>query len=74
MRVFLGIILGIALTISGAYFIDHWGANANASATTTVVERPIVNWDVAEGRWLSLRSELQELSANVQRGWHKLVG
>ena len=55
MQVLLGMILGVALTISGAYSIDHWGANANA--TTTVVERPMVNWDVAEGRWVSLRSE-----------------
>lgn len=36
MRMFIGIIIGIALTIGGAYVLD-------LSATTA---KPMVNWDV----------------------------
>ena len=36
MRMFIGIIIGIALTIGGAYVLD-------SSATTA---KPMVNWDV----------------------------
>jgi hypothetical protein len=35
MRMFLGIIIGIALTIGGAYAVD-----------STATAKPMVNWDV----------------------------
>jgi hypothetical protein len=73
MRVFLGMILGALLTILGAYAVDHMTASA-AGTTTATTERPMVNWDVVEGRWHSLRADLQEFGANMQRGWHRLVG
>jgi hypothetical protein len=74
MQLFLGMILGSALTILGVYAIDATTAHTTtANTTTSSTERPMVNWDVVENRWTSLRSELHEFGANVQRGWHRLV-
>jgi len=66
MRVFLGLILGVLLTISVAYINDHVilasgtttevrttdGSGRPGSTTTdTAVRRPWVNWDVVDSDW-----------------------
>jgi len=72
MQLLLGMILGSALTILVAYAIDTT-TMAHTTTATANTERPMVNWDVVENRWNSMRSELREFGANVQRGWHRLV-
>ena len=46
MRVLIGIILGVVLTIGGAYLYDSHSASAAISA-----QRPMVNWDVVSNNW-----------------------
>ena len=65
MRLLLGIILGICLTIGGAYLHDiRPPATADASASET---RPMVNWDVVDTTWqratLRMRKEWDRLAA-----------
>jgi hypothetical protein len=57
MRVFLGMILGAILTISGAYLIDSYNAGPNTTAAQA--ENRMVNWDVADRNWQSFKSRVQ---------------
>jgi hypothetical protein len=67
MRVFLGIILGIFLTIASAYVIDSLTTGpATATAETTVQQRPMVNWDVVGANW-------HGFTESVRLGWNRLT-
>ena len=78
MRVLLGIILGILLTIAVAYFNDHTsGLSASTEATTTDAKdhpvattttptrRPWVNWDVVDSDW-------RGFSVRARHAWNQL--
>ena len=58
MRLILGIILGAALTVGGAYICDT-AAGAGA--------KPMVNWDV-------VAKNFDEVSAVTRAGWKKITG
>jgi len=66
MRVLFGMILGVALTIGGAYLYDSHKSVASANATN--VPRPMVNWDVVGDKWNRLteraRAEWNRLASN----------
>jgi hypothetical protein len=66
MRVFLGMILGVFLTIASAYVIDSL-ANGPASTTaeTTVQRKPMVNWDV-------VGNNCHVFAERVRHGWNRL--
>jgi len=67
MRVFLGMILGVFLTIASAYVVDSLTTGpANAGASATTVERkPMVNWDVVGKNW-------HVFTERVRYGWNRL--
>lgn len=54
MRLFIGILLGVLLTIIGVYIVDLGADGVN--------QRHIVNWDVVGER-------LNELTAGLQKIW-----
>jgi hypothetical protein len=58
MRLILGIIIGIALTIGGAYVADK---SAAAGA------KPMVNWDVVS-------KNVSDLTSMARDGWKKITG
>ncbi len=60
MRLILGMILGAALTIGGAYVSD-------SSKASTPEARPMVNWDV-------VAKNFDYMSGLVKQGWAKLTG
>jgi len=60
MRLILGMILGAALTIGGAYVYD------TASKAAPDV-RPMVNWDV-------VAKNTDSLISTIKQGWAKLTG
>ena len=68
MRVFLGIILGVFLTVAGAYIYDSMavGTAATGPGSTTEVVRPMVNWDVVDHNW-------RVLTDRVRHAWNRLV-
>jgi hypothetical protein len=66
MRVFLGIILGVFLTIASAYVIDSVTTGpATAGAVANVQRRPMVNWDVVDSNWSAF-------TQSVRTGWNRL--
>jgi hypothetical protein len=67
MRLFLGIIFGVILTIGGTYLYDASVSEPSKTATQTSIEqRPMVNWDVVDRNW-------QNLSLGVRNTWNKLA-
>jgi hypothetical protein len=63
MRLILGMILGAALTVGGAYVSD----TASKSGTPGAEVRPMVNWDVV-GR------NADSVVTMIKQGWAKLTG
>jgi hypothetical protein len=64
MRVFLGILLGIILTIGTAYIVDSL---QSTSGPEEAARRKMVNWDV-------VAQNLQSASAALQDGWARVTG
>ena len=66
MRVLLGIILGVFLTVGGAYIYDSHNAldAANASAS---IQQPLVNWDTVSVKW-------QQLTERARSEWSRHAG
>ena len=70
MRLLLGIILGAALTIAGAYIYDRNNTGVASNDVTITTERPMVNWDVVGVKWRELREDARHqwdrVTANLQ--------
>jgi len=75
MRVFLGIIIGIVLTIAGAYISDSLATGSLMTGPTTTgpttpsseLHKPVVNWDVVGNNW-------RGLATRVHHAWTQLAG
>ena len=65
MREFLGIILGVLLTIAVVYVHDSIATSTVASGSSASASRQIVNWDVAKTEW-------NEAKENIHTTWLKL--
>jgi len=67
MRLLLGIILGVFLTVGFAYVYDASTSHPSEStAQSSVEQRPMVNWDVVGMDW-------RGWSSNVRNTWNKLT-
>ena len=66
MRLLFGIVLGVCLTVGGAYIYDSHNAldavNAPASA-----QQPLVNWDTVTAKW-------QQWTERARTEWTRLAG
>jgi hypothetical protein len=60
MRVFVGLILGCAITIGAAYVADNMSTPAPGA-------RPMVNWDV-------VAKNFDSVIALARDGWKKIAG
>ena len=61
MRVLIGIILGVILTVGGAYLNDSHNALGTAGA-----QRPMVNWDIVGNKW-------DHLTQRARAEWNRLT-
>lgn len=66
MRLILGMLLGALLLIAGAYYHDSMRTLTVASGPTAIENRPMVNWDVVEANWNSLKNRLQDGFADLR--------
>jgi hypothetical protein len=88
MRFILGVILGILLTVGGAYVYDSISGRAattppaktassaapRAASPVAEDQRPMVNWDVVSKDLDDLRAGLVQVGNRVQETWKKLTG
>ena len=65
MRVLIGILLGVLLTVGGAYLYDSH--NAVTAANASSLQRPMVNWDVVSSNW-------NRLTERARAEWTRLAG
>jgi hypothetical protein len=65
MRVLIGILLGVILTVGGAYLYDSH--NAVTAANANSLQRPMVNWDVVSSNW-------NRLTERARAEWTRLAG
>jgi hypothetical protein len=63
MRVLIGIILGVVLTVGGAYLYDSRSATTPPNAST---QRTMVNWDVVSTKW-------NHLTQRARAEWARLA-
>jgi hypothetical protein len=67
MRLLLGIILGVFLTVGFAYLYDaSTNRPSDPAAQTGLDQRPMVNWDVVSSKW-------NGWSLDVRNTWNKLA-
>jgi hypothetical protein len=67
LRVFIGIIVGILLTIGTAYVADSLRPGTGSTGTE-VAARPMVNWDVVGDNFRSLSTKAQEAWTRLTKG------
>ncbi len=69
MPALFGFILGVVLTIAGAYAYDSsTGRAANGlSANAAGGQAPMVNWDVVSGDWHNLQGNLRTKAENLEQ-------
>ena len=65
MRVLIGIILGVIITVGGAYLYDSRHTVTNSDSATSA-QRPMVNWDVVSNKW-------DHLTARARAEWSRLA-
>jgi len=66
MRTLFGIILGVLLTIGGAYIYDSHNALDAVNAPATA-QKPLVNWDIVSVKW-------QYVSERARTEWGRIAG
>lgn len=66
MRLILGMLLGALLLVAGAYYHDSMQTSTVASGPSATANRPMVNWDVVEANWNSLKVRLQDGFADLR--------
>ena len=70
MRVFFGMILGVALTVGVAFISDTLAndpaATTGSSSTVTLEHRQMVNWDVVGTKW-------NHLTERARAEWHRIA-
>jgi hypothetical protein len=76
MPILLGMILGVLLTVAGAFAYDSaTGRAPNGLAPSAAgAHPPMVNWDVVGDNWHGLQTNLREMGAGIERGWKKIAG
>jgi hypothetical protein len=76
MPILLGVILGVFLTVAGAFVYDTTTGRApNGLPPSAAGGRPpMVNWNVVSDNWNGLQVGLREMGAEIERGWKKLKG
>jgi len=73
MRLLLGIILGVCLTVGGAYLYDSRNAldatttTGATASTATTAPKPMVNWDIVSVKW-------EHLTVRARTEWTRLTG
>jgi hypothetical protein len=64
--ILLGFILGVAVTITGAYAFDSSTGRAINGLTVTS-QAPMVNWAVVDSEWQSFRDNVRITADNIER-------
>jgi len=72
----LGIILGVFLTIAGAYAYDSSTGRAPNGLTSAATsgQAPMVNWDVVGANWNLFKASVTNSADNLERSLKRHTG
>jgi hypothetical protein len=76
VRVLLGIILGVILTVAGTYAYDSSTGRAANGLTPTAAGGlpPMVNWNVVSVNWDLFKTDARERADNLERSLKRHTG
>jgi hypothetical protein len=76
MPALLGFILGVVLTVAGAYVYDSsTGRAPNGLAPTAASGRPpMVNWDVVSNDWQNLQASVRSTTDDLEKTLKRHTG
>jgi hypothetical protein len=76
MPILLGFILGVILTVVGAYEFDSsTGRAANGLAPTAAgAQAPLVNWGVVGNEWNDLQTNLRSKAHDLESSFKQHTG
>ncbi|HEY2527390.1 MAG TPA: hypothetical protein VGJ20_05465 [Xanthobacteraceae bacterium] len=76
MRILLGIILGVSLTVVAVFAYDTATGRASngLSPSASGNQPPMVNWGVVSDEWHGLETNLQSLAKDVEQSVRRLTG
>ena len=73
MRALFGFILGVIVTIAGAYLYDSsTGRAANGLSPTATA--PMVNWNVVTDDWHSFATGVQNMTTDLENRFKRHTG
>lgn len=72
----LGLILGVILTVAGAYAYDSSSGRApnGLSPTAASGQAPMVNWDVVTDNWNGFQASVRSMAADVEKSLKRHTG
>jgi hypothetical protein len=76
VRILLGLVLGVILTIAGAYAYDSQTGRAPNGLSTTSAggQAPMVNWDVVSDGWQSFQANVRSKAGTLERSLKQHTG
>jgi len=76
VRILLGFILGVILTIAGAYAYDsQTGRTSNGLSTASADgQAPMVNWDVVGDNWQNFQATMRSKAETLERSLKQHTG
>jgi hypothetical protein len=75
MPVLMGMMLGVMITVVGAYAYDATSGRAPNGLSPSAADGhpPMVNWDVVADNWRDAKIHLGEVASDIERGWKRLT-
>jgi hypothetical protein len=75
MPALFGFILGVIVTIGGAYLYDSsTGRAANGLSPTAATHAPMVNWDVVGNNWRDFTTSVRNTTTDLETRLSKHSG
>ena len=74
MRVFFGFILGVIVTIAGAYVYDSQTGRLDNGLAATESQAPMVNWNVVSDDWTNFQTTVRAKAEDLQRTLKRHIG
>jgi hypothetical protein len=75
MPIFLGVILGVLLTIAGTFTYDTMSGRAANGLPPSAAggQPPMVNWDVVRVDWHQIEINMRDVGTQLEKGWKRIT-
>lgn len=67
MPVLFGFILGVVVTIAGAYAYDSSTGRAGNGLSAAATQAPMVNWDIVSNDWQDFKANMRNTTEDIEQ-------